>query len=397
MREAGATANREPAPDAAPEHAAALSVELTGELALELADADALERILADRPETAVFVSPAWLSGFFADPPDGVQPLLAILRQGRVLRGVMPIAIRRTLTQTHVAPLGGSCGSDRVDLVTARGFEAAGADAFVQWLRDAFGSAGFVLELRDVPATSALWGAVYRASAEGTFRGALVPRELSTLPYLDLREPPTISLAAAPAAAALRSLEKHRRWLERRCRLRIDLLDDPGEVMKAFDSLVGFLHARWRGAAEGSALDDSRRRRFHAVVLPRMLQAGSLRMIRVSADIDRTIAVFYGMASGAWWGYYLCGYDREWAGRIHLGQVTLGAAIGLAGREGAGEFDFLKGAHRIKYAWPVKERATLDADLFSDRPGPQLTRAYRAVRDAAAALTKSARHCFSTP
>jgi CelD/BcsL family acetyltransferase involved in cellulose biosynthesis len=374
-----------------------LSVELRGEPALELADAEALDRFLADRPETAVFVSAAWLSGFFADPPDGVRPLLAILRQGRVLRGVMPIAVRRTLTQIHVALLGGSCGSDRVDLVTARGFEAAGADAFVQWLRDAFGSAGFVLELRDVPATSALWGAVYRASAEGTFRGALVPRELSTLPYLDLREPPTISLAAAPAAAALRSLEKHRRWLERRCRLRIDLLDDPGEVMKAFDSLVGFLHARWRGAVEGSALDDARTRRFHATALPRMLQAGSLRMIRVSADIDRTIAVFYGMASGSWWGYYLCGYDRQWAGRIHLGQVTLGAAIDLARREGALEFDFLKGAHRIKYAWPVKERATLDADLFSDRPGPQLTRAYWSIRDAGAALKKSARHCFPMP
>jgi hypothetical protein len=104
--------------------------------------------------------------------------------------------------------------------------------------------------------------------------------------------------------------------------------------------------------------------------------------------------VFYGMASGTWWGYYLCGYDREWAGRIHLGQVTLDAAIDLARREGATEFDFLKGAHRNKYAWAVKERTTLDADLFSDGLGPQLTRAARATREAAAGLTKSVRAVF---
>ena len=63
--------------------------------------------------------------------------------------------------------------------------------------------------------------------------------------------------------------------------------------------------------------------------------------------------------------------------------------------EGAREFDFLKGAYRMKYAWPVKERATIDADVFSGRSAAQLTRAVRAGRDAAAALGKSARHLLS--
>jgi hypothetical protein len=67
----------------------------------------------------------------------------------------------------------------------------------------------------------------------------------------------------------------------------------------------------------------------------------------------------------------------------------------LATREGAMEFDFLKGAERIKYLWPVRERATMDADVYSHQPGPQLHRAARATRDAAAALMKSARHILS--
>jgi hypothetical protein len=57
---------------------------------------------------------------------------------------------------------------------------------------------------------------------------------------------------------------------------------------------------------------------------------------------------------GGWRGYYLAGYDRQWAGRIHLGQITLAAAIDLAS-QGAREFDFLKGADRVKYLWPVRE------------------------------------------
>jgi CelD/BcsL family acetyltransferase involved in cellulose biosynthesis len=205
-----------------------------------------------------------------------------------------------------------------------------------------------------------------------------------------LKERPDIVSPACPAVASARSIEKHRRSLERRCRLRIDLLVDRGEVMDAFGCLVAFLHERWRGASAGSALDDPRTRRFHEQTLPRLLDAGYLRMIRL-ADGQRTIAVFYGMASGPWWGYYLCGYDREWAGRIRLGQVTLEAAMDVARQEGAAEFDFLKGAHHNKYAWPVRERTTLDADLFSERPAAQLTRAARAARDVAAAVGKAGR------
>jgi hypothetical protein len=104
--------------------------------------------------------------------------------------------------------------------------------------------------------------------------------------------------------------------------------------------------------------------------------------------------VFYGISSGRWWGYYLAGFDREWAGRIRLGQIVLAAAVDMATSEGADEFDFLKGVERVKYVWPVRERTTLDADVFSETSGAQFTRARRATRDAAAALSKSARRLF---
>ena len=72
-----------------------LTVELKRDLDLLPEDAAALNALVESRPEMGVFVSTAWLSGYFADPPDGSEPSLALLRQGRALRGVVPIAVRR--------------------------------------------------------------------------------------------------------------------------------------------------------------------------------------------------------------------------------------------------------------------------------------------------------------
>jgi CelD/BcsL family acetyltransferase involved in cellulose biosynthesis len=369
-----------------------LTVELGRDLDLGPADGTALAALLESRPTVAVFLSKAWLSGFFADRPAGARPGLVLFREGGTLRGMAPIAVRQRRGHVRVALLGGGHGSDRTDLVAARGFESACADAFVAWLQEAFGRR-FVLELRDVPAESPLWGGIFRANAERGSRLALQAREVHTLPFLDLAE-----TSAAEAASKGRpwhpgSLEKHRRWLERRGPLAIERLEDPGEVLHAFDCLVRFLHVRWSGRAGGSVLDDARAFRFHRHVLPRLLAERRLRMLRLRSG-PRTVAVFYGVASGGWWGYCLAGYDREWAGRIHLGRLALAAAIECAAREGATEFDFLKGAHATKYAWPVRERATVDADVYAPGPGAQLARVAWASREAAAALWKSARRAL---
>lgn len=383
-------ANCSPAPSKSEMH---LVVEVTRSLRLDGDDLDNLNVLIRHRPRVGVFMSKAWLGGFFAEPPDGYVPALAIIREGRVLRGVAPLAINETRTRVHVRLLGGGHGSDRVDLLVHRGFEASCSDVLLTWLVKSFAPKGLIFELRDVPDDSSLWGAVHRAGAEHTLQLALQPSEVHTLPYLPLAGSDAEGDLVGWADSKRRSLDKHRRMLERRCRLRIDLLQDPVEVLAAFECLVRFLHSRWSGHGDGSVLDNPRTVRFHRSALPLLLGEDRLRMIRLSADM-RTIAVFYGIASGGWWGYYLAGYDREWAGRIHLGQLTLAAAIDLASREGATEFDFLKGADRVKYGWPVRERATIDADVYSQHSGAQLQRALRATRHAAAAMAKSARAVF---
>jgi len=43
----------------------------------------------------------------------------------------------------------------------------------------------------------------------------------------------------------------------------------------------------------------------------------------------------------------------------------------------------------VKYLWPVRERITVDADIYSRARGPRLTRAARMARTALGALVRS--------
>ncbi|HET9359363.1 MAG TPA: hypothetical protein VFO58_06415, partial [Vicinamibacterales bacterium] len=71
-----------PAP---PRHARAsgrapLAIELKRDLELAPEDDVTLGALIDSRPHVGVFLSRAWLSGFFAEPPPGSEPFLLMLR-----------------------------------------------------------------------------------------------------------------------------------------------------------------------------------------------------------------------------------------------------------------------------------------------------------------------------
>jgi CelD/BcsL family acetyltransferase involved in cellulose biosynthesis len=369
---------------------ATLAIEVARRLDWKPADAAAYDALVAGRPEVGVFLSRAWLAGLFAEPPAGFEPLLVLLRDGAALRGVAPLAVSRTGSRVRFRLLGGGGGSDRVDVLAARGFERVASDTLLAWLSEEYGRRGLVGELRDVPAESPIWGALDRAKGPGGLPWVRQPREIHTHPYLDLTESSYRLADGACPYGDLASFTRHYRWLERRGCLKIEVLKDPREILAAFDALTDFLHARFGGEGSGSSLDHPRAQRFHRRVLPLLASAGQLRMLRMTIDI-RTVGVAYMLACGGWRGYYLAGYDRAWAGRIHLGRILAAVSIDRAAQDGATEFDFLKGAEPVKYSWPVRQRATLDTDIYAEQARPQLARAARAAREAVTALLKSGR------
>ncbi len=203
---------------------------------------------------------PGW-QGFFADPPAGMSLSVLLFRQGPKLRGLVPIAVRPTLTHVRVSLIGGGCGSDRVDLLAARGFEAVAADTFLDVARQTFGRKG-------LPAGVAgragdlidLWGAIQRAGVEHTVPLALQPKEIYTLPYLLLsrnepaaiRESPSLAGAAVPgrniaAGSSIGAICGSNAFRAPTTRSQLSMTSSR------------FLRARWRGAT-ASVLDDPQTR-----------------------------------------------------------------------------------------------------------------------------------------
>jgi CelD/BcsL family acetyltransferase involved in cellulose biosynthesis len=375
-----------------------LTVDVRTDMTWSGDDRAALDALIDERPHVGAFLSHAWLSGLFASPPPGFEPLVLMFREGGALRGLVPLATRQTIAGARVTLLGGGHRSDRVDLLAARGFETLLADRLFAWLDDAFGSPGYVLEMRDVPSDSALWAAIRRAIDERGRPFVLMPIEVHAAPYLPLDERDAGSPSERAAKAA--SEGRHRRLLSRRGQIAVNCVEDEGGVLRAFHSLTGMLHERW--GAGRSALDNPETQRFHRHVLPLLLAEDRLRMLQITAD-GRQVAVVYMLAAGSaaghagrWYGYLLAGYDRAWAGRIHLGRLAVQGGIDLSARDGAREFDLLKGSERSKYYWPVRERVTIDANLYSGTSRTQVTRARHEGRDAAVALFKSVRGLFPT-
>lgn len=366
----------------------ALTLEWTSSLDFSPEDAAVVEVLINERPELGVFLSKAWLSGFFADPPDGFDVSLLKFREADALLGLIALAIQSTFSHTRVVLLGGGAGSDRTDLLACRGSEAACADAFICWLASSFSRRGFVLELRNVPGESPLWRAVQRACVERGVRLITQPEEVHALPYLDLREP---ALSHPASAHGSHALQKHRHTLEQRGLLKVELLDDEADVLLAFESLVRFLHPRWPAHEQEFALRHPRVQRFHRCVLPRLLAEHRLRMLRLTCDM-RTIGVFYGLGAAEWWGCYLAGHDREWAGGMPLREILIASAIEVAAQQGVRKFDFLKGLAGVRDLWPVRDRVSVDAQIFSAALGAQFTRTWRATRQAAWALVDSVRN-----
>ncbi|HEY7188688.1 MAG TPA: hypothetical protein VH436_19165, partial [Vicinamibacterales bacterium] len=82
-----------------------LTVEHRASLKWLPEDAAAAESLADDRPHVGMFLSQAWLSGFFEEPPAGYEPSVLILREAGALRGFVPLAINQRLTHTRVSLL----------------------------------------------------------------------------------------------------------------------------------------------------------------------------------------------------------------------------------------------------------------------------------------------------
>lgn len=153
-----------------------------------------------------------------------------------------------------------------------------------------------------------------------------------------------------------RSLRNARNRQEREYagQVRFHRVAEPDELPVAMDTLISLNRARWHSLGKASDFDAHRFTAFHREVAMLALERGWLRLYQLAVD-NQVIATtycfryrdaFYGLQGG---------FDLEWAW-YSPSRLIVARAIQEAIREGAREFDMLRGTEAHKFTWTREVR-----------------------------------------
>ncbi len=296
-------------------------------------------------PSATVFQGPEWLIPWWKHLGEGSLCVL-LFRDAGELVGLAPLYIYSGATSvTRRVFLLGTGNTDYLDVLFAPGWETRCAARMLQQL-GARSSAWDLCEFHDVRPSSPLLSM------------AIPPGWKSEVKF---QEPcPVMSLGNGTArpedvipAPMFQKLAYYRRRLGRMGRARFEPVGATG-LEEALESLFQLHERRWGERGQQGVLNNPRVKAFHREVVRETGRAGTLRLhlLRVG---ERVAGVLYGFYDGRWAYYYLSGFAPEFA-KLSPGVLMIGHAIEEAIREGAREFDFLRGREPYKYTWGAKER-----------------------------------------
>ncbi|WP_131195441.1 GNAT family N-acetyltransferase [Lichenihabitans psoromatis] len=291
---------------------------------------------------TTPFSSPAWLLPWWEVFKPGDLFTVAVRHDDRLV-ALAPLYREDGPWGRRLLPLGISVSDYSDVLIDPDHREAAGA-ALLDLLQDHH-PLWDLWSAEEAPPDAAVltlpWGASWTATIE--------PH--SACPVLML--PRTV--ADLPAAIPARTMRKWRMAQNRigRRAWRIERAE-PGHWRPLLDDLFGLHQQRWISRNQPGVLADADVRRFHERAVPRLLEAGLLRLSRLSID-DRVAGAYYGFDQGSRSFAYIGGFDPAFAFESP-GTILLGAAIEAATHRGASEFHFLRGQELYKYGWGAVDR-----------------------------------------
>lgn len=291
------------------------------------------------------FQSPDWLIPWQRCFGTGASFVITV-RDERRLIGLVPCVVEETAQGRTLVLMGGGI-SDYLDALIEPGRECAALDR-VMALLSHHGAQWDVCEWTCLRPESPL---LEMGSLPG-WADTIAP--LDVCPALRLH-PGTNGLPESVPPRHRARIEYYRSHAEKAGSMRVESATEQN-----LDALVGELfrlHAlRWRGRGQPGVLDGDVIEAFHREAARRSLRSGMLRLyaLRVGADV---IAVFYGFTHGKRAYFYLSGFDPEFK-NLSPGTLIVAHAIEAAAREGAEEFDFLRGREPYKYWWGAEDRLT---------------------------------------
>jgi CelD/BcsL family acetyltransferase involved in cellulose biosynthesis len=310
-------------------------------------DQDALERMEASwwrlwsqSAAATPFQSPAWLLPWWRSFAPGDLAAIAVWR-GDELVGLAPLYLEPHVLGPRLLPVGISL-SDYIDILCAPGEEPnvgpAIADAALsldwsQWILPDLQAGAMAIRLA-LPATYEEQHAAHAAC-----------------PVLPLIGDET--LAGSVPARRRRQLRRAHKAARQRGPVAIAQAQTDPETF--LNELIRLHGARWAGRGDG-VLADSAAVKFHRAALPRLVAKGLARCWTIKIG-DAIVGAYYGFHHGSRAYAYLGGFDPAYA-EESPGAILIGNAITESIREGAREFDFLRGRESYKYGWGALDRWT---------------------------------------
>ncbi|MBW3623948.1 MAG: GNAT family N-acetyltransferase [Armatimonadetes bacterium] len=327
--------------------------------ALELIEVTTMEGLERLRPEWAglwkrsptatPFQSPEWLIPWWRHIGEGDLWTLALREKGRLV-GLLPLYIytQEWNGSRDVFPLG-IATTDYLDALFLPGYEDAGMAAAFAHL-DANRDRWDLCDFSDLRESSPLLSAPAPSGwSDEVEHGEPCP--VLTLPETEE------GLSGCVPGHLLHNLRYYTRRAEREGEVTFEAAN-ADTVEDLFDALLRLHRARWITKGEEGVLSSEAVQRTHREALPGLLALGVLRLYAMRIG-GRIVAVFYGFTDTHHpmrrSYYYLSGFEPELS-HLSLGTLVIGHAVREAIRDGAAEFDFLRGHESYKYLWGAQDR-----------------------------------------
>ena len=218
-----------------------------------------------------------------------------------------------------------------------------------------------VLELNKLPADSETVNGLESAFAQAGLATACAVSAIC--PCCDLPATHEEFLAARKRRVR-KKIRATQRWLEEQPGIRVlATAETEADAVRAFECLVRFHQARWKGKGYPGAFADPHVVRFHEDVVRAACAAGFLRMYTLSEG-DEIIAVSYNFRVGPVVDGYLSSFDERWDA-ASPGYLLRAHVFEQCIEEGASCYDFLEGTERYKAAWTTGERQNVRLLAFN--------------------------------
>ncbi|TPK44250.1 GNAT family N-acetyltransferase [Mesorhizobium sp. B2-5-4] len=287
------------------------------------------------------FQSPAWLVPWWRTFAPGDLATVAVWRGGDLI-GLAPLYLEHGTAGSKLLPVGISL-SDYLDILCVPGTEAQVVAIIAEKILSVGWSQWILSDLPE-------GGAGLAVTHPGLKAGR--PAAHGACPVLAIAGDET--LAGCVPSRRRRQLRRARQAASRRGRTALS--SARGDAQSFLDQLIRLHHARWAGHG-GGVLADVAVEQFHRRAVPLLDARGLVRCWLLAID-GKTVGAYYGFHHRGRAYAYLGGFDPAYA-EESPGAILIGHAIAESIREGAREFDFLRGQEAYKYGWGAIDRWTM--------------------------------------